>query len=128
MSDGAQRNQLVIGTRHVNVIQLLRVQAVYAFNLWNDFIAQSFHVEPVNVIAADAGREIGANLLHVESHRGNFVMIENDLRLGLVDLGVDVAELKHVRLHCLLENLLGKFQDAFLIGGGSNDKANGKVV
>src|ERR1700745_1954985 len=55
-------------------------------------------------------------------------MIENDLRLGLVDLSVDVAELKHVRLHCLLENLAGKFQDAFLIGGGSNDKANRKVV
>ena len=94
----------MFGPGNVNVIQLFRIQPIHPFDLRNDLVAQAFHVEPVDVIAADAGGEIGADLLHVESHRRDLVVIENDLRLRLVDLGVDVAKLKHVRLHRFLEN------------------------
>ena len=57
----------------------------------------------VDEISADAGGKIGADLLHVETHGRNLVVIENDLRLRLIDLGIDVAELEHVRLHRFAE-------------------------
>ncbi len=58
--------------------------------------------------------EIGADLLHVEAHRRDLVVIEHDLRLRLIDLGVDVAELKNVRLHRLLKYVLRELEDAFV--------------
>ena len=50
--------------------------------------------------------KIGPDLLHVEAHGRNLVVIENDLRLRLIDLGIDVAKLKDMRLHRFQKNLL----------------------
>ena len=67
-------------------------------------------------------------LLHIESHGRDLVVIENDLRLRLVDFRVDVAELKHVRLHRFLENVLREFKNAFLVCGGRDDEADRKII
>ena len=53
----------------------------------------------LTIIAADAGRDIGAHLLHVETERRDLVVIEHDLGLRLVDLRIDVGELENMRLH-----------------------------
>ena len=126
--DRAQRDQLVVRPGDVNFVQLLGIQPVDALDLRDDFVAEAFHVEPVDVISADAGREIGADLLHIEAHGRDLVVIENDLRLRLVDFRVDVAELKHVRLHRFLENLLCEFENSFLVCGGGDDEADRKIV
>ena len=55
-------------------------------------------------------------------------MIEHDLRLRLIDLGVDVAELEDVRLHRFHENLPREFENAVLIRRRCNNKAYRKVV
>ena len=113
----AQRNQLIVRTGDVNVFQLLRIQTIDAFDLRNHLVAAAGDVEPVDEVAADAGGEVGADLLHVQTHRRDFVVIENDLRLRLIDLGVDVRESEHARLHRFRLNLLREFEDAFRIGG-----------
>src|SRR5262249_42301989 len=128
MRDRVQRDQLVVRPGDVDLLQLFRVQPVHALNLWDDLVAEAFHVEPVNVISADAGRKIGADLLHIESHGRDLVMVENDPRLRLVDFRVDVTELKYVRLHRLEENVLREFKDSFLVRGGRDDKADRKIV
>src|SRR6185295_4717916 len=79
-------------------------------------------------VAADAGGEIGADLLHVQSHGCDLVVIENDLGLRLIDLGVDVAELEDVRRHRFLENLFGELENPLLISGRGDDKTDREIV
>ena len=81
--------------------QLLGIQPIDALDLRNHFVTASVDVEAVDKISADTGREIGADLLHVEAERRDFVVIENDLGLRLVDLRIDVAELENMRLPSL---------------------------
>src|SRR5207244_9891464 len=95
-SDGAQRDELIVRPANVNIFQLLRVQPIDALDLRNHLVTAPFDVESIDVIPSDASREVGAYLLHVEAERCDFVMIENDRRLRLVDLRVDVAELEYV--------------------------------
>src|SRR5262249_5547988 len=114
MRDRVQRDQLVVRAADIDLVQLFRVQPVHALDLWDDLITEASHGEPVNVISADAGRKIGTDLLHIESHRRNLVMIDNDPRLRLIDFRVDVTELEYVRLHRLEENVLRKFKDSLL--------------
>src|SRR5207249_11899989 len=86
------------------------------------------HVEPIHKITANAGRKIGSDLLHIEAHRRNLVMIENNLRLGLIYVGIDVAKLKDMCLHCCEENLLGQLENAFLAGSGGDYETNRKII
>src|SRR4029077_4832839 len=85
-------------------------------------------VKPIYVVAADAGREISAHPLHVETHCRNFVMIENNFRLRLIDFRVDVAKLENMGLHRFLKDLAGEFENAFLIGGGCDHETDGKII
>jgi hypothetical protein len=55
-------------------------------------------------------------------------VVDHDLRLRLINFRVDIAKLEHVSLHRFLENGLGEFKDAFLIGGRGNDEADRKIV
>ena len=83
----------------------------------------------VHEIAADAGGQIGADLLHIEAHRRDLVVIEHDLGLRLVDLGVDVAELKHCACHRLsLKICLANSRMRSWLGGRSDDEADRKIV
>ena len=55
-------------------------------------------------------------------------MIENDLRLWLIDLGIDVAKLEHVCLHRFQEDSPGQLENAFLAGGGGDYETNRKII
>src|SRR3954469_12604942 len=55
-------------------------------------------------------------------------MIENDRRLRLVDLRIDVAKLENVRLHRFGENLSCEFEDAFLVSGRCDYEADWKII
>ncbi len=98
-SNRAERYQLIIRARDVNVLYLFRIQPIHPFDLRDYFVTQAFHVEPIHKIAANARGKVGADFLHIESHGRDLVVIENDLRLRLVDFGIDVAKLEHMRLH-----------------------------
>jgi hypothetical protein len=127
-SDRAQRDELVIRSANVNIFQLLRIQSIDAFDLRNHFVTAPFDVEPIDIIAANTSRDIGAYLLHVETERGDFIVIENDCRLGLIDLRINVAELENVGFHRFLEDLLRKFENAFLVRGRGDHEADRKII
>ncbi len=66
----------------------------------DDLVAATSDVEAVDEVAADHRAEIFADLLHVQTERGDLVAIEHDLGLRLVNLGVDERrESKHPALH-----------------------------
>ena len=114
----AQRHQLSIRPAHVNVFQLLRIQPLGPLDLGNDLVTPAGNVEAIDEVAADARRKIGAHQLHIETHRGHLVVVENNFGLRLIDLGVDQRwEIKHPALGRLLLNLLGELQNALRIGG-----------
>src|SRR5438132_14409125 len=110
-SDRAQRDELVVRSADVNIFQLLRIQSIDAFDLRNHFVTAPFDVEPIDIIAADAGRDIGAYLLHLETERRDLMVSEIDGRWGLVAFRIHFAELKYVRLHSFRENLFRDFKD-----------------
>src|SRR6202030_473616 len=101
--------------------ELLRIQTIHPLDLRNDFVAATFDVEAVDEIAADRGGHIGSHLLHVEAHRSDFVVIENNFGLWLVDLRVDIRELEHPGRHRFFLELLGELQNALGIGRGGDD-------
>ena len=124
----AEWDELLVRAGDVNAVQLFGVQPIHPFDLRDDFVTQAFHVEAIHKITADAGGKVGADLLHIETHRRNFVVIENDLRLRLIDLSVDVTKLKNVGLHRFQENLLGQLKDAFLARGRSDHETDWKII
>ena len=75
-----------------------------------------------------AGREIGTHLLHVEAKRSDFVVIEINLRLRLVDFRVDIGESEHVRLHRFAVKLLREFENSFRVGSGSDHETYRKSI
>ena len=99
--DSAEWNELIVRPRDIDILQLFRIQPIHPLNLRDDLVTQPLHVEPVNKITADTGGEVCADLLHVQAHCRNFVMIENDLRLRLIDLGIEVAKIEDMCLHRL---------------------------
>ena len=87
--DRAKRHQLVVRPGHVHVFELARIQSVYALNLRDDLVTTTGNIEPVHEIAADHGGKIGPDLFHIEAKSRDLVVIDQDLRFGLVDLGID---------------------------------------
>ena len=84
---------------------MLWIQALCPLDLRDHFVASSGDIEAIDEVTSDARGKIGPHLLHVEAHCRHFVVIENDLRLGLVDSGIDINEVKHSGLHRLELNL-----------------------
>ncbi len=58
-------------------------------DLRDDLVAAAGDVEAVDVVAADHGAQIGADLSEVEAQGGHLVAVDDELGLGLVDLDVD---------------------------------------
>ncbi len=54
-------------------------------------------------------------------------MIENNLRLRLIDFRIDVGESENASLHRFGLNLFREFKDALGVGGRSNDKGDGET-
>ena len=90
----AQWDEFIVRAANIDVFQLLRVQTIDALDLGNDLVTASGNVETIDIISADGRGEIGSHLLHVQAERSHFVVIENNLRLRLIDLCVDVRESK----------------------------------
>src|SRR5438477_1613257 len=126
--NGAEWHELIVRAGDVNILQLFGIEPVHPFDLRDYLVTQAVHVEPIHKITADAGRKIRPDLLHIEPHGRNLVMIENDLRLWLIDLGVDVAKLEHVCLHRFEEDSPGQLENAFLAGSGSDYETDRKII
>ena len=75
------------------------IEAVDALDLRDDLVAAPGDIEAVDEVAADHA-EMSAPILHVKTERRDFVAIDHDLGLRLVDLGVDDRrESEHAALH-----------------------------
>ena len=94
----------------------------------DDLVAAAVDVEAVHEISAEHGGEILADLAQVEPERGDLVAVQNDLGLGLVDLGVDDRrEGEHAALGRLLLKLAGDLEDLGGLGGGGDDELHRKI-
>ena len=73
--------------------------------------------------------DVGADLLQIETEIGHLVAIDDEFRLGLVDLDVDERRKgKHAALHGLELNLLGKLEDLLRFGGGGEDELHRELA
>ena len=100
--DGGERDQFSVRAGDIDVLQLVRVEAVDPLDLRNDLVAAPGDVEAVDEIAADHGRQVCADLLQVEPEVGDLVAVDDELGLGLVDLDVDQRRKgEHAALHRL---------------------------
>src|SRR5439155_7049392 len=124
----AQRHKLIVRTGNVNVFELFRIQTIDTFNLRNDLVTTAGNIEAINKNAADRGRHVSTNLLHIETKGSNFVVIENNLGLRLIDFSVDICKPKNASLHRLHLKLLREFKDPLRVGCGSDDETHREAV
>ena len=115
MRDRVERNEFLVRTRDVDTLELFGIKAIDPLDLRNDLVAAAGDVEPVNVIAADRCGQISTDLRHVEPHRRDLVMIENNLRLRLIDLRVDVRKAEHAGLHGFHLQILRQLKNPVLV-------------
>ena len=73
--------------------------------------------------------DVGPDLLEVETQVGHLVAIDDDLRLGLIDLDVDDRRKgKHTALHRFELDLLGKLQDLVRLGRRGEDELHRELA
>src|SRR5690606_36924934 len=110
----------------VNFLQLVGIEPLGALDLRDDLVAAALDAEAVDEIAADGRGQIRADLLQVEAHAGDLVAVEHDLRLRLVDLGVDIEKHELAAGHGAALQLAGKLQDAIVRSGRGQHKLDRK--
>ena len=122
MSEGRERNKLVVGAFHIDLRQLLRRQALHALHLRNHLITLALNAEPVHVVAAEQRRKILTRLAQINSLGAEFVAVEDNFSLRLVELQIRVGVNKHPTLERALYQLVGKLcQLLWLRGRGDHE-------
>ena len=109
--EGGQRNQLVVGSGDVDLLQLIGSQTFFALDLRNHFVAPALDAEAVDVVPAEHGGKILARLGKVHSLRTEFVAVEDDLSLRLVELQVGVGINEKATGEGFLHELIGKLAE-----------------
>ena len=121
-------NHSSIRTAHVDVFELVDVQTLRAFDLRDDLVAAALVAKAVDVVAAKQRREVGSDLLQVQTECGHLVAVEDDLRLRLVVLQVGVREHEDTALERFGDELIGEFEQFSGLCGGRNDKLDREVA
>src|SRR5439155_15860471 len=67
-------------------------QSLRAFDLRNDLVAPSLDTEPIDVVPADQRRKILTGFPEIDTLRSQFVSIEDDFGLRLIELQIGVGE------------------------------------
>ena len=80
--DRAEGHELSVRSGNVNIFQLVRVEAVHAFDLWDDLVAAAGDIEAIDKIAAQHGCQIGADLLQIETQVGHLVAVDDESPTG----------------------------------------------
>src|SRR5205814_667304 len=120
--DGAERDGLAVRAGDVDVLQLLRIEALDAQELRDDLVAAARDAEAVDEVPAHRCAQILADALEVETQLRDLLAVELDLRLRLIDLGVDDGrEGEHPARRRLLLDLLREAEDLARLGGGGDD-------
>jgi hypothetical protein len=102
LREGGELQELAVGAPYVGGAELVGIKAALALDLRDDLVAASLGAEAVDVVPAEEGAQVGADLLEVKSERGDLVPVEGDFDLRLVVLQITV----------------GKDEDAAREGGG----------
>ena len=125
--EGGQRNEFVVRSGDVDLLQLIGGQTVRAFDLRNDFVAPALDAEAIDVVAAEHGGKILAGLGQVDSLRAEFVAVEDDLSLRLVELQVGVGVNEEAAGERFLHELVGKLAELPRLGCRDNHELNREI-
>jgi len=106
--EGGQRDQLVVRAGDVDLLQLISVQALRAFDLRNDFIAPALDAETVDIVTAEHSGKILSRLCQVHPLGADFVAVKHDFSLRLIKLQVGVGEDEKAAGECFLHQLIGE--------------------
>ena len=99
-----------------------------AFELRDDFVTATFDGKPVDVTAAKEGAEIAADAREVESHRGDFIAIEDDFGLRDVKLQIGIGEDKEAGLKGFCDECVGELEKFPRFSGGGDHELDGIIA
>ena len=98
-------------------------------DLRNNFVAAAADVEAIDVIAADHGRDVLADLTEIQSERGHLVAVDEEFGFRLVDLGVDDRrESEHATLGRFLLQRAYDLEDLLRLGRRGDDEFDREVA
>jgi len=126
--EGGELDKLAAGGADVEVFQLIDGEAGGALGLGDDFVTAAAVTEPVDIVAAEEGAEIGADLGEVYAQHGHFVAVENDFGLGLVVFQVGVGEHELFACEGFLYELVCEVVNLAGLGGGVDDEVDGELA
>src|SRR5262249_44316959 len=91
------------------MLKLVGRQALHALHLRNDFVAPALNAEPVDIVSTQKRRKILPRLAQIHTLRAQFVAVEHDFRLWLIELYVHIGKKEHAGGHSLLHDLTCQF-------------------
>ena len=116
------------GAGDVDVLELVRRQALAALDLRDDLVAAPLDAEAVDVVAAEQRREVAARLAQVDALRAHLVAVEDDLGLRLVELQVGVGEHEEAARERLPTSWLANSASCCGLGGRGDDEVDREVA
>ena len=120
--EGGKLDEFLVRAAHVEVQQLVGVEAAHPFHLGNDLVAAPLDGEAVHVAASQKDAEVVAHFGEVETHGGDLVPVENDFRLGDVKFQVGVGEHKKTTLECFGYEGIREFEEFARLRRGGDHK------
>ena len=118
-----------LGPGYVNILQLVRVEAVNALDLRDDLVAAAGNIKTVDIVAAEHRGQVSADLLEIEPQVGDLVAVNDKLGLRLIHLEIDKRRKgEHAALNCLQLDLLGKGENLVRLGRGCYDELNREIT
>ena len=124
-----ERHKSSVGTGNVNALELVGIESSRALDLRNDLVAAAADVETVDIITADHGGNVLADLTEIQPEGGHLVAVDEEFDLRLVDLGVDDRrEGEHAAGRRFLLQRAGDLEDLLGLGRRGNDEFDGEVT
>src|SRR6266550_4513281 len=106
--EGRQRNEFIVGSLYVDLLELIGCQTLRSLDLRNHLVTPALDAKAIYIIPAQHGRKILTGLSQVHSLRAELVAVEDDLGLRLVELQVGVGEDEQTTRECLTHELFSK--------------------
>ena len=124
-----ERHESSVGAGHVNALKLVGIEPSRALDLRNNFVAPAADVEAVDIIAADHGGDVLADLTEIQPEGGHLVAVDEEFGFGLVDLGVDDRrEGEHAAGRRFLLQRAGDLEDLLGLGRRGDDEFDREIA
>src|SRR3989454_3573676 len=126
--EGRQRDRPALGTRDVDVLELIGRETFRALHLRDDLVAAPLDAEAIDIVAAEERGQVRPGLAHVDTQRTHLVAVEDDLRLRLIELDVGVRVHEEAARVRLPDQLAGQLGDLRRLARGADDELDRKAL